>query len=70
MLEKTLESPLDCKEINQSILKKINPEYSFEGLMLKRKPRYFGHLIQRADSLEKTLILGKIEGKGEGGGLE
>ena len=47
---------------NQSILKEINPEYSLEGLMLKLKLQYFGHLIQRTDSLEKTLILGKIEG--------
>ena len=70
VLEKTLESPLDCKEINQSILKEIHFEYSLERLMQKLKLQYFGHLIQRADSLEKTLILGKIEGKGEGGGLE
>ena len=63
MLEKTLESSLDCKEIIQSILKKINPEYSLEGLMLKQKLQYFGHLMQRANSLEKkTLVLGKIEG--------
>ena len=48
---------------NQSILKKINPEYSLEGLMLKPKLQYFGHLMQRADSLEKTLMLGKIEGR-------
>ena len=63
MLEKTLESPLDCKELNQSILKKINLEYSLEGLMLKLKPQYFGHLMQRTDSFEKTLMLGKIEGR-------
>ena len=63
VLEKTLESPLDCKEIHQSILKEINPEYSLEGLMLKLKLQYFGHLMQRADSLEKTLMLGKIEGR-------
>ena len=64
MLEKTLESPLDCKEIQSAyIIKEINPEYSLEGLMLKLKLQYFGHLIQRADSLEKTLMLGKIEGK-------
>ena len=63
MLEKTLESPLDCKEINQSILKKISPEYSLEGLMLKLKFQYFGHLMQRTDSLEKTLMMGKIEGR-------
>ena len=62
LLEKTLESRLDCKEI-QSILKEINPEYSLEGLMLKLKLQYFGHLMQRADSLEKTLVLGKIEGR-------
>ena len=61
VLEKTLESPLDCKEINQSILKEISPEYSLEGLMLKLQ--YFGHLMQRTDSLEKTLMLGKIEGR-------
>ena len=63
VLEKTLESPLDCKEIYQSSLKEINPEYSLEGLTLKLKLQYFGHLIQRADSLEKTLMLEKIEGK-------
>ena len=62
VLEKTLESPLDCKEICQSILKEISPEYSLEGLMLKLKLQYFGHLMQRTDSLEKTLMLGKIEG--------
>ena len=54
VLEKTLESPLGCKKIKPSILKKINPEYSLEGLMLKLKLQYFGHLMQRADSLEKT----------------
>ena len=63
VLEKTLESPLDCKEINQSILKEISPEYSSEGLMLKLKLQYFGHLMQRTESLEKTLVLGKIEGR-------
>ena len=63
VLEKTLESPLDCKEINQSILKEISPEYSLEGLMLKLKFQYFGHLMQRADSLEKTLMLAKTEGR-------
>ena len=61
MLEKTLESPLDCKEI-QSILKEISPRCSLEGLMLKLKLEYFGQLMPRADSFEKTLILGKIEG--------
>ena len=63
VLEKTLESPLDCKEIHQSILKEISPEYSLEGLMLKLKLQYFGHLMRRADSLEKNLMLGKIEGR-------
>ena len=63
MLEKTLESPLDCKEIHQSILKEISPGYSLEELMLKLKLQYVGYLMGRADSLEKTLILGKIEGK-------
>ena len=62
VLEKTLESPLSWKEI-QSILKEISPEYSLEGLMLKLKLQYFGHLMQRTDSLEKTLMLGKIEGR-------
>ena len=62
VLEKTLESPLDCREINQSILKEISPEYSLEGLMLKLKLQYFGHLMRRADSFEKTLMLVKIEG--------
>ena len=56
-------SPLDCKEINQSILKEISPECSLEGLMLKPKLQYFGLLIQRADSLEKTVMLEKIEGR-------
>ena len=60
-LEKTLESPLDSKEI-QSILKEIRPEYLLEGLMLKLKLQYFGYLMRRADSLEKSLMLGKIEG--------
>ena len=55
---------------NQSILKEINPAYSLEGLMLKLKLQYFGHLMQRADSLQKTLKLGKIEAKAEGGGRE
>ena len=63
MLEKTLESPLDCKGSNQSILKEINPKYSLEGLMLKLKLQYFGHLMQRSDSFEKTLMLVKIEGR-------
>ena len=63
MLEKTLESPLDARRSNQSILKEISPKYSLEGLMLKLKLQYFGHLMQRADSFEKTLMLGKIEGR-------
>ena len=63
MLEKTLESPLDCKRWNQSVLKEISPEHSLEGLMLKLKLQYFGHLMRRADSLEKTLMLGGIEGR-------
>ena len=63
VLEKTLESPLDCKESNQSILKEISPVYSLEGLMLKLKLQYFGPLMQRADSFEKTLMLERIEGR-------
>ena len=62
VLEKTLESPLACKEINQSILK-ISPRCSLEGLMLKLKLQYFGHLMRRVDSLEKTLMLGGIGGR-------
>ena len=62
VLEKTLESLLDSTEI-QSILKEINSEYSLKGLMLKLKLQYFGHLMRRADSLEKTLMLGKIESR-------
>ena len=64
VLEKTLENPLDCKE---STLKEINPEYSLEGLMVKLKLQYFGHLMQRANLLKKTLMLGKIEGKSRRG---
>ena len=60
-LEKSLESPLGSKEINQSTLKEISPEYSLEELMLKLKLQYFGHLMQRADSLQKILMLGNIE---------
>ena len=60
VLEKTSESPLDSKEI-----KLVNPEYSLEGLMLKLKLQYFGHLMQTVDSLEKSLMLEKIEGRGE-----
>jgi len=58
-----LRIPWKARISNQSILKEINPEYSFEGLMLKLRLQYFGHLIQRTDSLEKTLILGKVEGR-------
>ena len=63
VLEKTLESPLDCKEIQPAILKEISPRRLLEGLMLKLRLQYFGHLIRRADSFEKTLMLGKIEGR-------
>ena len=63
VLEKTLENPLTARRSNQSILKEISPECSLEGLMLKLKLQYFGHLIGRADSFEKILILGKIEGR-------
>ena len=63
VLEKTLENPLDCKEIKLSILKEISPEYSLEGLMLKLKFQFFGHLMQKTDKFEKTLMLGKIEGR-------
>ena len=63
MLGKTLESPLDCKEINQSILKEISSEYSSEGLKLKLKLQYFDHLMRRTNSMEKTLMLGGIGGR-------
>ena len=63
-----LRIPQIARRSNQSILKKISPEYSLEGLILKLKLQYFGHLIQKADSLEKTVMPGKIENKGEGGG--
>ena len=66
-LKKTPESPLDSEEIKPSILKEINPEYSLEALMLRLKLQYFGHLMRRADSLEKTLMLGKIEGRSRRG---
>ena len=59
-----------ARRSNQSIIKEINPEYSLEGLMLKLKLQYFDHLMQRADSLEKTLMLGKIEGQEEKGTIE
>ena len=65
VLEKTLESPLDCRRSNQSIVKEISPGISLEGMMLKLKLQYFGHLMRRVDSLEKTLMLG--EGLGAGG---
>ena len=63
VLEKTLECSLDCKEISQSILKGRNPEYSLEGLMLKLKLQYFGHLMWTANSLEKAVIEGDMEGR-------
>ena len=62
VLEKTLESPFDCKEIKLVNSKGNQPEYSLEGLMLKLKLQYFGHLMQGTDSLENTLMLGKFEG--------
>ena len=69
VLKKTLESSLDSKEIKPSIVKKVNPEYTFEGLMLKLKLQYFGHLMQRVVSLKKTLTMGKIlRAGGERGG--
>ena len=67
MLGKTLEFSLTARRSNQSILKEIDPEYSLEGLMLKLKLQYFGNLMQRANSLEKTLMLGKIDGKSRRG---
>ena len=67
VLEKTLESPLDCRRSNQSILKEISPGCSLEGLMLKLKLQYFGHLLRRVDSLEKTLMLGGIGGRRRSG---
>ena len=63
VLEKTLASPLDCKEIQPVILKETSPGCSLEGRMLKLKLQYFGHLMRRTDSFEKTLMLGKIEGR-------
>ena len=62
-LKKTLESPLTARRSNKSILKEISPEYSLEGLMLKLKLQYFGHLMRTADSFEKTLMLGRTEGR-------
>ena len=66
VLEKTLESPLDCKDINQSILKEISPGISLEGMMLKLKLQYYGHLMQKVDSFEKALMLEGIRAGGEG----
>ena len=66
VLEKTLESPLTARRLNKSVLKKINPEYSLERLMLKLKLQHFGHLMQRTDSLEKTLMLERLKKQGEG----
>ena len=63
VLEKTLESPLDRRRSNQSILKEINPGISLERIMLKLKLQYFGHLMQKVDSLERTLMLGEIGGR-------
>ena len=63
LVMKTLESPLDCKEIQPAILKEISPGCSLEGLMLRLKLQYFGHLMGRVDSLEKTLMLGGIGGR-------
>ena len=62
VLEKTLESPLDCKEIRPVQSKEISPEYSLEGRMLRQKCQHFGHLMQSTNSFEKTLMLGKVEG--------
>ena len=62
VFQKTLESPLDCKEIQPVNPKEVKPEYSLERLMLKVKLQHFGHLMQKVDSLEKTLMLGKFEG--------
>ena len=66
VLDKTLESPLGCKEIQPVILKEISPGCSLEGMMLKLKLQYFGHLMQRVDSLEKTLMVGGIGGRRRG----
>ena len=63
VLEKTLESPWTARRSNQSILKEISPGISLEGMMLKLKLQYFGQVMQRVDSLEKTLMLGKTEGR-------
>ena len=66
VLEKALEGPLDCKKINRPILKEIKPESLLEGLMLKLKLQYFGHLMRRTDAFGKTPMLGKIEGRKRG----
>ena len=66
VLEKTLESPLECKDFEPVNPTEISPKYSLEGLMLRLKLQYFGHLMQRTDSLEKALMLGKIEGRKRG----
>ena len=66
VLEKTLENSLDCKEIHQSILKEISPGISLEGMMLKLKLQYFGHVMRRVETLEKTLMLGGIGGRRRG----
>ena len=66
VLEKTIESPMDSKEIKSVNLKGNQPEYSLEALMLKLKLQYFGHLVRRVDSLEKTLMLGKTESRRRG----
>ena len=66
VLEKTLESPLDSKEIKPVHPKEISPEYSLKGLVLKQSTEYFGHPMRRADSLQKTLMLGQIEGRRRG----
>ena len=65
-MEKILEGPCTTRRSSQLVLKEINPEYSLEGLVLKLKLRYFGHMMQRADSLEKNLMLGKIEHRRRG----
>ena len=70
LLEKTLESPLDCKELQPVHPKRNHLEYSWEGLMLKLKLQYFGHLMRKMDSLEKTMMLGKIEGRRRKGQTE
>ena len=67
MLERLLRVPWTARKSNQSILKEISPEYSLEGLMLKLKFQYIGHPMQTVDSMEKTLMLGKIKGRRRGG---